>query len=148
MKKKLAKNPWLSLFLLLLVNINLGWVLSQSAAGWLGWVLTITSILLIAEVVASPWELIKTVTTRWLKSDTRAFLSVILSAFCAVLVLAWFHISAHLLLLIVATSIGRLDLQETDYQDIQAFLILAILSVSGLCIGWTMYQCYTLLLQL
>ncbi|NER39592.1 MAG: hypothetical protein F6J93_37585 [Oscillatoria sp. SIO1A7] len=147
MKKKIEKNTWLSLFLLLLVNINLGWVLSQSGAGLLGWLLTIASILLIAEVVASPWELIKNVTTRWLQSHTRAFIGVILSAFCAVLILTWFHISAHLLLLIVATSIGRIDLQETDYQNIQAFLILAILSVSGLCIGWTMYRAYTLLLQ-
>ena len=141
------KIPWLSLSLLLLVDINLGWVLYQSAALWWVWLVTISCILLVAEVLASPWALIRTFTNRWLQSDARAFLTIILSAFCAVLILAWFHIAAHLLLLIVAASIARLDLQEADLKDVEAFFILAILSLSGLSIGWIMYRLYAFLLE-
>ncbi len=70
----------------------------------------------------------------------RAFLTVIFTSFVAVVMLSWLHISAHLLILVISASIARLDLQTANVSELNAFLILASLSLLGLGGGWLMYQ--------
>lgn len=132
--------PRLSLALLLVTYFNFGWVLSQADAPMWVWVLATLFILLIAEALAAPWSIIRTVSVRWLKSDARAFFTVLLGAFFLVIFLSWLKISAHVLLLFVAACIARLDLQSGTFRPWQDFLILSIVAASGLSLGWGSYN--------
>ena len=133
-------TPLLSIWLIFIANLNLGWVLSQSKSPewvWLGFTFFV---LIMAESLASPWALIRNVFFHWMESDVRAFLTVIFTSFVAVIMLSWLHISAHLLILVISASIARLDLQTANVSELNAFLILASLSLLGLGGGWLMYQ--------
>lgn len=132
--------PRLSLSLLMVTYFNFGWVLSESEASWWIWVLSIVFTFLLAEALAAPWSIIRTFSTRWLKSDYRAFFSVLLGAFLLVVFLSWFDISAHGLLLFVAASIARLDLQTGTYRAWQDFVILSVFAAIGLALGGGIYQ--------
>jgi len=138
-------NPPLSILLIFIANINLGWVLSQSKSHPLVWIISTFFILIMAESLASPWALIRNVFFRWMESDTRAFLTAISTSFFAVVLLSWFHISTHLLILVISASIARLDLQTSAVTELNAFLILATLSLLGLGGGWLIYQSHFLL---
>ncbi len=130
------KTPWLSLLLLLVSYANFGRLLAESNVNWYVWGLATGLALLIAEALASPWSLIRTVAIRWLKSDTRAFITVMASAFLAVAVLNWFHISAQGILLVTASALVRLDAQILGTSDLQAFFIVMSVSLLGLGLGW------------
>jgi hypothetical protein len=130
------RTPWLSLLLLLVSYANFGRLLAESNANWYVWGLATGLAMLVAEALASPWSLIRTVIIRWLKSDTRAFITVMASAFLAVAVLNWFHISAQGILLVTASALVRLDAQILGTSDLQAFFIVMSVSLLGLGVGW------------
>lgn len=130
------KTLWLSLLLLLMSYANFGRLLAESNVNWYVWGLATGLALLVAEALASPWSLIRTVAIRWLKSDTRAFITVMASAFLAVAVLNWFHISAQGILLVTASALVRLDAQILGTSDLQAFFIVMSVSLLGLGLGW------------
>lgn len=133
-------TPLFSILLIFLANFNLGWVLSQSKSPQWVWLAATFFILIMAESLASPWALIRNVFFRWVESDVRAFITVLFTSFGAVIMLSWVDISAHLLILVIAASIARLDLQTAAVSELNAFLILAGLSFLGLGGGWLLYH--------
>lgn len=92
-------------------------------------------ILLLALSLAAPFKLIIKFYTGWLKSDTRAFLAVILGAFVAVIILYWIGIFAHIFVLLSAGALVRLDLQTMGYGKWQSFGILVAASLIGFGLG-------------
>lgn len=137
----IRKLPLLSFTLLLVSYFNFGWVLSEAGAEWWVWLISTLAILLMAEALAAPWSIIRTVSVQWLKSDFRAFFTVMMAAFLFVLFLSTLHISAHGLILFVAASIARLDLQKGgNFQAWQDFVILAVVAICGLILGWGSYH--------
>ncbi|HAG83370.1 MAG TPA: hypothetical protein DCL61_20050 [Cyanobacteria bacterium UBA12227] len=135
------KLPWSSLLLLVATNSVFGWLIAASelnddaATPWFLWVMGAFYILLIALALAAPLTLIQTLYGGWLKSDTRALISVIFGAFVAVLILCWINIFIRILVLVSAGALVRLDLQVADYRGWEAFGILAVFSLSGYCVG-------------
>lgn len=129
------KVPWLSLLLLLATYFNFGWVLSASAAGWWIWLLIIVYSLGIAEALAAPRSMIRYVFRRLMSSDTKAFISAIVASFLGVVILSYFDISAHALLLIAVAALLRLDLQVSTLSEINTFITLSIFSLAGLGLG-------------
>jgi hypothetical protein len=134
------KLPWASLLLLLFTYGVFGWLISGSNMSWLLWLMGAVYTLLIALVLAAPFTLIRSFYTSWLKSDTRAFLSVILGAFFAVLILCWINIFVRILVLISAAALVRLDLQTAGYGDWQAFATIAVVSLTGFSLGVITHQ--------
>lgn len=131
----LRKLPWLSISLLLVTYINFGWILAKADVTWWQWGLSGALTLLIAEALASPWSLLRNVLYRWLKSDMRAFISAMVGAFFAVILLTWLHLSAHGILLVASGALVRLDAQRAQLRNWQAFLIMTVISASGLALG-------------
>jgi hypothetical protein len=135
----LKKLPRFSLALMLVTYFNLGWTLSESHSEWWIWVAISLLILSIAEALAAPWSLIRTFLVRWLRSDFRAFVTVMSGAFFAVVLLSWIEVSSQGLILVVAACIARLDLQTGLFRPWQDFLILAFVALVGLSLGGTVH---------
>jgi hypothetical protein len=153
------KLPRTSLLLLLFTHSVFGWLLSVEARrldlgepgaliaetapsdiAWVLWILGAIYVLLIALTLTAPLTLIQTVFSSWLKSDARAFISVLVGAFVAVIVLHWLYIFIRIAVLLAAGALARLDLQTADYGEWQAFGIIASVSLLGFGMGIAAYQ--------
>ena len=131
--------PWLSLILLLAAYINFGWMLADADFPWWVWLLGTVLALAIAEALASPWSLIRSAILPWFGSDTIAFVSAMAMAFFAVVLLSWIDIAAHGVILIAAGAMLRLEAQIAKLYGLQAFLLLAGVSLCGLGLGWVLH---------
>ena len=129
------KLPWASLLLLVFTYGLFGWLISATGFSWVFWLMGIAYILLIALALTAPFELIKSFYSGWLKSDTRAFLSIILGAFIFVVIITWIETFIRILILISAGALVRLDLQTAGYTKWQAFGILVVVSLTGFGLG-------------
>ena len=148
------KLPWASLFLLVFTYGVFGWLISAeerklehtlvwpegahaslSELSWLLWAMGAVYILLIALALTAPFTLIRNFYSSWLKSDTKAFASVIIGAFFSVIILRWIDVFIRILVLISASALVRLDLQTAGYSKWQAFGILLLISLTGFSLG-------------
>jgi hypothetical protein len=138
----LKKFPWVSLALLLVAYTALGWLLSDFHNPLVVWVIIVTGVLLLAAALSSPWSKIRDGLARFFKSDTRAFLFAVASAFLSVVFFTWFHLFAHALVVISAGTLVRLDAQTTGLSERQVFWLLAIVSLIGLGLGGVAQRLY------
>ncbi len=129
------KLPWISLLLLLCTYGVFGWLITASTGFELLWLMGAAYTLLIASAMAAPWALLKGFYASFLKSDSRAFVSVIIGAFVAVIIIRWIDVFFRILVLICASALARLDLQTAGYSKWQAFGILVFVSLTGFALG-------------
>jgi hypothetical protein len=143
------KLPLASLSLLLFAYGVFGWLVALDAQKdnlttlsgissvlWLDGAI----ILLLALSLAAPFKLIQNFYTSWMKSDTKAFFAVIFGAFFAVVILHWVDVFAHILVLLSAGALVRLDLQTAGYTKWQAFGVLVFVSLVGFGLGFIGHQ--------
>jgi hypothetical protein len=129
------KLPWASLLLLLFTYAVFGWLVSAWEKSWLLWLMGAVYISLITLALTAPFTTMRSFYGSWLQSDTRAFLSVIVGALFAAIVLAWIEVFIRILVLIAAGALARLDLQTAGYSRWQAFGILVSVSMIGFALG-------------
>jgi hypothetical protein len=129
------KLPWTSLLLVLCTYSIFGWLLTASDSSELIWLMGAAYTLLITSAMTAPWELIKGFYANFLQSDSRAFVSVIVGAFVAVVIMHWIEVFVRILVLISASALARLDLQTANYSKWQAFGILLVVSLGGFGLG-------------
>jgi hypothetical protein len=139
------KLPWASLLLLLFTYGLFGWFIAAgerklthellSDISLLMWLMGAAYTLLIALALTAPFTLMRKFYSSWLKSDTRAFLSIIVGAFVAVVIINWLPVFIRILVLIAAVALVRLELQTAGYSKWQAFGILFGVSQIGFCLG-------------
>ncbi len=126
----------LSFSLLLLTYINFGWLLATWATNSGSWAIAIFTVLLLSELLASPWSIIRIFTVRWLNSDRRAFITSMLGGIIIVFLLVHIDWLANLLLLMSAGLLVRLDLQVANLSGWKAFLVLLSVAGLGISVGW------------
>ncbi|MBE9092871.1 hypothetical protein [Tychonema sp. LEGE 07203] len=132
----MKKNSWLSLTLLFVTYFILGWKLSEfDVPSHLTWFLAVTAVFVLSISLSFPLKDIKRLIVRWLSSDAGAFISIIVGAFLAVVVLTWMHIFVTGLVLISAGILARLDIQMFGHQRWRTFGILMAVSMTGLGLG-------------
>ena len=132
----MRKNSWLSLTLLFLAYFCLGWKLSEfDVPPHLVWFLSLAVSLVLSVVLSFPLRDTKTLIRRWLSTDMGAFLSIIVGALVAVIVVTWLHLFTTCLILISAGSLARLDIQVSGFKKWRSFGILASVSLTGLGLG-------------
>ena len=132
----MKKNSWLSLTLLFVTYFTLGWKLSQfDIPPHLTWFLAIAAVLVLAMVLSFPLRDTKTAIRQWFSSDYGAFISIILGALVAVIVVTWLHLFATALVLISAGTLARLDIQLSGWTNWRAFAVLATISLTGVGLG-------------
>ncbi len=138
-----VKNlPWVSLALLLVTHSILGWqlsafLLSGATAAWAVWLWTIVvgADLLLAAAISSPWSKLQDDFASLLKSDSRAFLVAVIFAFLSVVTITWLHIFIHILVVMCADILVRLETQSVKWSPKQSFWFLVIFSLAGLGLG-------------
>ncbi|USR89953.1 hypothetical protein NEA10_13955 [Phormidium yuhuli AB48] len=132
-------RSWLSFTLFLLVYINLGWLLqAQPASGHL-WLLMLLMTLGLAEALASPWSVIRNICTRWFSSSLRGFVSAMIAAFVAVILLTEVSLFSHIVLLLSAGLLYRLDATIMGLTDMQALFLILMTALLGLGLGSLSY---------
>ena len=131
----MKKLPWTSLLLLLCTYSVFGWLLTASDSSGLIWLMGAAYTLLITSAMTAPWELLKGFYANFLQSDSRAFVSVIVGAFVAVVIMHWIEVFFRILVLISASALARLDLQTESYNKWEAFGILLVVSLTGFGLG-------------
>lgn len=99
------------------------------------WVIVVVGILLLAAELSSPWSKIRDGLASLFKSDNRAFFFGVAAAFLSVVIITWFHIFAHALVVISAATLVKLDAQTARLSERQTFWLLAIVSLVGLGLG-------------
>lgn len=132
----MRKNSWVSLTLLFVTYFTLGWKLSAFEIPLaIAWLSSVAAVLLLTLVLSFPLRDTRTLISRWFKTDTGAFMSIILSALLAVIVVTWLHLFATALVLFSAGSLARLDIQMCGFKKWGAFGVLAAVSLTGLGLG-------------
>ncbi len=135
----LKKLPWATLALLLVTYSVFGWLFSSNFS-WNFWLIETALVILIALLLTAPLTLLKAFFSQWMNSDTRAFLCVIASALAGVFIMTWFSFFAHILVLLSAGALTRLDLQTAGFSGTQSFWIIAIVSMAGFSLGVLLNQ--------
>ncbi len=142
----LKKLPILSLSLLLVAYISFGWFLSDPRFPELKvfqmsisipMVFAITWIWIICSAFISPLTSFNRFIARWFTSDTVAFMSIFMLAILATIILFWLHVFLYILTIIAAEALARVDVQTAGFENWQAFVILLLVSLTGLFLGWT-----------
>ncbi len=144
----IRKIPWLALLLLLATNMTLGGFLSALHEHWLAWVVVSLCILLLGAVLSCSWATIRDSFAYLLASDFKAFLVAVLIAFLGVIIVFWLHTFAHLLVIICAFLLVKIDMQAANFSDRQIFKTICFLSLLGLFLGGSInYLISTLFLK-
>ncbi|MCU0547327.1 MAG: hypothetical protein MUE44_35075 [Oscillatoriaceae cyanobacterium Prado104] len=135
----MRNNSWVSLTLLFATYFTFGWKLSDFEVSYrVALIVSVVAILILNIILSFPMRNTKTLIRQWLKTDTGAFLSIILSALLAVIVVAWLHIFALALLLTSSGALARLDIQVSGLNKWRAFGVLAAISMTGFGLGVTL----------
>lgn len=160
---KLRTFPWISLTLFCLTYGVFGWIAGLMLPTWEAWILRHQAwflweinpaiatqmawgfgaglIILLMIILTAPLQLMRVLFGSWLRSDTRAFISVLGWAFTAVLIICWLDQFARIFVLMAAGMLCHLDLQLFGCRAWQVFVILTVLSlVSYACGGYLFVQ--------
>lgn len=134
--------PWVSLTLLFVTHTMLGWQLSDFLTPDIHpgnsvamWTLVVAGDILLATAVSSPLSHLRDGLARLVKSDTRAFLVAVIFAFLSVVVITWLHVFVHILVVLSAATLVRLDTQTTKWTIKQSFWTVIIFSLTGMGVG-------------
>ena len=142
------KIPWLSLTILLLTYGTFGWMYSSWGVAVIEtgellsqletklalriiYGLGVMSVVLIAVVFTAPISLITVSLDNWLRSDTRAFLSIFMGAFAFTLIVQKVNYFATFLVLLASALLVKLDLQLAGYRRWFSWLILTFFCLLG-----------------
>ncbi len=136
----LKRLPLLSLTILWLLYLVFGWALAAVTSRWHLWALAACGIVLLALAFTAPTSLVRLALASLLKSDARAFFTIVVLALAVVVALAWLPHSTRLLVLLAAGALARLELQAADYGEWPAFTVLTFASLSGFGLGLWLYQ--------
>jgi hypothetical protein len=130
------KVPLTSLLLLIFTYVTFGWILYTWL--WQTWAIVVVVILVMVLALASPVRSIDIFLVSPLNTDRAAFITIFIGSFVFVCLLAWWPVTIHFLVLLVASLLFRLDLQIAGFSQKQAFWILAIFSLSSMGVGLLM----------
>jgi hypothetical protein len=131
----IKRIPWLALLLLFATNLTLGWFLSASHEHWSAWVVVALGILLLGAMLSCSWLTIRDSFAYLLASDFKVFLAGVFIAFSGVVIVFWLHTFAHLLVIICAFLLAKVDMQAASFSDGQIFGIISFVALLGLFSG-------------
>ena len=131
----ITRIPWLALLLLFTTNITLGGFLSASHQHWSAWAVVALGILVLGAMLSCSWLTIRDSFAYLLASDFKAFLVAVVVAFLGVVIVFWLHTFAHLLVIICAFLLVKIDMQAASFSDGQIFRVISFVSLLGLFSG-------------
>ncbi|MBV5260135.1 hypothetical protein FLX56_17110 [Synechococcus moorigangaii CMS01] len=154
--------PWLSLGLFCLVYGVFGWLVGEMIPVWQGWFLAHGRwffwpideaiawqmawglggmlVLLLMVILVAPLRVLHLLFGTWLRSDAKAFFSVLAWACAAVLIISWLEQFVRFLILIAAGMLCNLDLQLQGFTKWQVFGLLSILGGGSFAAGGYLFS--------
>lgn len=89
-------------------------------------------------MLMSPLTNSEKILTKWFRSDTIAFLSLLMLAAFASILLNWFKIFIPVIMVLCAEALVRIDLQTAEFSYFASLAVLIIVTWMGLGLGWVM----------
>ncbi len=151
------KQLWLSLLLFSLCYGVFGWLFAEGIPHLTSWLLeqsiivnlplsttsisggikflSILFIVIITIALIAPFQLISICFGDSLKSEKKAFFSLLIGTSIVILLVCWFELFVRLSVLFSAGILVRLDLQYLGYNKSQSFLILLLVALTSLWVG-------------
>jgi hypothetical protein len=130
------KLPWVSLAILLVAYTTFSSFLAHATITWLAWTVVLAFTLLQALLLTTLFDGLKTLISKWLKSDVGYFTLIIVFSLGVTVVFLWFRVFGYILVLVASEVLVRLDLQSAGFNRVQSLIILSFFSLSGLALGW------------
>lgn len=134
----MKRFPWLSASLLFVAYAAFGKLVISTAHLWTSVASAAVLGLVLALILMHPLTSSEKMLTKWFKSDTVAFASLLAVAAFASILLNWFKIFLPIIMVLTAEALVRLDLQTAEYTQNQALIILVVVAWLGLGLGWAM----------
>ena len=131
----LQKVPWLSLILVFLSYIALGWLVSETNPPLFFWFILGVGILLLLNSLTTPLSEVVSFYTILFESNLKSFAVTILAAFLFFLMIAWFRVFLDILLIISSTILAKIDFQSQGFKPGLTFWLISLFSFSGLGLG-------------
>jgi hypothetical protein len=131
-----VRFPWLSLLLLLTSYIILGRVLIEDHYSHQSWWFAGWGGVALAILYLHPLTDLNSVLQRWFSSDAVAFCILVILAASVSMLLNWIRLFLHVVLILSAEGLARMDLQAAKYNEIQTFVMLAFTTGLGLGLAW------------
>ena len=128
----MPKLTWLSYLLLLATYTAFGRYLHTSEASHLAWVMTVFGVITLAGIMTMLWKPARSFALLGFRSDVGYLVMVLLLASLAVLVVAWVHIFAYILVMIATSLLVRIDALTLDLNNTLTFAILVGIPIAGL----------------
>lgn len=154
------KIPWLSLSILIIAYGTFGWIYASWAVKFIDegkllyWVLEedMMTILIyglgtlwisaLVLIFTSPITLITIGLGKWLKSDSGAFISIILGAMAFALVVQWLDLFSRFFILLASALLVRLDLRTMGLKNWISLWITGSFCLLGLASGILAYTIF------
>lgn len=130
--------PWLSASLLFVAYAIFSKLIITTAHLWTSLLSAALLGLVIALMLMHPLTSSEKMLTRWFRSDTVAFLTLLSIAAFASILLNWFKVFVPIIMVLCAEALVRLDLQTAEFSQFQALAVLVIVTWLGLGLGWLM----------
>lgn len=153
--------PWLSLAIIIVTYGVFGWHIATLSAHWShalvlqsrDWGLSIedNSMMLIIHLLAilmivitslalsAPLSLMTFVVGSSIRSEGQSIVSMVIWSFLFVIILRWFNIFTHFLVLLSAALLGRLELRYIGYTNTRTVFLLMLIGLVGFSIGALSY---------
>lgn len=138
----LRRFPWGSSLLLLLAYATFGKFVMSLTHTWITFALSAGWGLILAVMLINPLKGIRKMLTKWFKSDTVAFTTLVGAAAFASILLTWFRLFLPVIMILAAESLVRIDLQTAEFKTSHVFIILVLTAWLGLGLGWAATQVF------
>jgi hypothetical protein len=130
--------PWLSASLLFIAYAVFSKLIISTAHLWSSLLSAAILGVVLAFVLMHPLTSSEKLLTKWFRSDTIAFMSLLTMAAFASILLNWFKVFVPVIMVLCAEALVRIDLQTAEYSQFQALAILVVVTWMGLGLGWLM----------
>jgi hypothetical protein len=130
--------PWLSASLLFVAYAIFSKIVISTAHLWSSISSAAMLGVVLAIILMHPLTSSEKLLTKWFRSDTVAFMTLILFAGFASVLLNWLKIFLPIIMVLCAEALVRIDLQTAEFSQVQALIILVVVTWLGLGLGWMM----------
>jgi hypothetical protein len=133
--ERLSWNDWL-----IARGDEMNWTLTSELLEIVIYILAVVVVLSIALGLTLFSQQMSVIFSSWFKNDIGAVISILGWSLAAVFIFHKWAIFSRVLILLAATLLGRLELQEAGYNRWQVFLILTILCLGSFGLGIWFYN--------
>lgn len=119
---------------------EMNWTLTNEWLEIVIYALAVVIVLSIALGLTLFSDLMSVFFSSWFKTDTRAILSILGWSLAIVFIFHKWALFSRVLILLAATLLGRLELQEAGYNRWQVFLMLILLCLGSFSLGIWAYN--------